>query len=135
MSKQLTSLRVFVFLLLTMFISETVYAAGMMAAVELHTEHHSALANDTEHEGHTHQHNQHHQSSLDDHHKSQDKSTSTNNCTKCGNCMACFTVLPSPQIENLPPQHMVEAIVLFKVSYISHLSAQPEKPPIATINS
>lgn len=131
--KRLTSLRVFVFLLLTVFISETVYATGMMAANELQPNHSAALVTDT---GHNDDEQQHHQHQANDHHHGDhDKNTSADRCTKCGHCMACFTLLPPAKIENMPPQHAVVENVLFKVSYLSHISAQPQKPPITTLNS
>lgn len=133
--KRLTSLRVFVFLLLTVFISETVYATGMMAANELQPEHSSSLDIDAAHVQPDEQHQYHKHQTKEHHHSGHDKNTSTDHCTKCGHCIACFTLLPPTKIENLPTQHAAVNNVLYKVSYISHISAQPHKPPISTINS
>lgn len=122
--KQLKSFRIFVFLLLAVFFTDTVYASGMMTTDLLPTSHPSANEHCIE-PGHTNAHSNHHK------HDSQQKQSSTDHCSKCGHCMACFTVLPPSQLDNM--QSQIEAIVisLFEPSYLSHVSAQPQRPPIS----
>ena len=81
--KQLRSFRIFIFLLLTIFFTDTVYASGMMVADQL-------CAN------HTVSTESHNPDGLDmsemDHHKHQDdqKQSTSDHCSKCGHCMACL---------------------------------------------
>ena len=123
--KQLKSLRTFVFLLLTVFLTDTVYASGMMVDDQLSSNHHSSA--------NAHCLKPPHAEALGDHHKhdAQQKQFSSDHCSKCGHCMACFTVLPQSQLCNMQSQVHAIAISLFEPSYISHISAQPHRPPIS----
>ena len=121
--KQLKSLRTFIFLLLTVFFTDTVYASGMMVVDFLATNHSSTNEPCSE-PTNTDAHSDYHK------HEAQQNQSSNDHCSNCGHCMACFTVLPSSQIVNMQSQHQAIAISLFEPNYLSHVSAQPQRPPI-----
>lgn len=122
--KQFRSIRVFIFLLLTIFLTDTVYASGMMVVDQL-------CANDTE-VSHTHHHDSHDKTQVDHHQHDEDQKQSTNDqCSKCGHCLACFTILPPSQIEKMQSQIQAATLSLFEPSYLSHINAQPQRPPIS----
>lgn len=122
--KQPRSFRIFIFLLLTVFFTDTVYATGMMVADQLPANH-TVSAERLIHEGHD-------ISQLDNHnHDTRQKQSTNDHCSKCEHCMACFTVLPPSQINKMQSQHDAIALSLFESSYLSHISAQPQKPPIS----
>lgn len=123
--KQLRSFRLFVFLLLTIFFTDTVYASGMMVADQLCDSHTVSIETLHDHDDHDMVQHAHHQ------HDETQKQSSNDPCSKCGHCMACFTVLPPSQIENIQFQHQTIEVSLFQPSYHSHISAQPHRPPIA----
>ena len=123
-SKQLRSLRVFIFLLLTIFFTDTVYASGMMVADQL-CDNHIVSTEGHNHDDHDMIQHEHHQ------HDAGQKQSTNDHCSKCGHCMACFTVLPPSQIVNMQSLLQAIAISLFEPNYLSHVSAQPQKPPIS----
>jgi ferredoxin len=123
--KQLRSFRLFVFLLLTIFFTDTVYASGMMVADQLCDSHTVSIEILHDHDDHDMVQHAHHQPD------EIQKQSSNDHCSKCGHCMACFTVLPPSQIENIQLQHQTVEVSLFQPSYNSHISAQPHRPPIA----
>ena len=123
--KQLRLFRFFIFLLLTVFFSDTVYASGMMVADQLCANHTVSAAEHTNHDGHS-------MSQYDQHkHDANQKQSANDHCSKCGHCMACFTVLPPSQLDNMQSQVQAIAVSLFEPSYHSHISAQPQRPPIS----
>ncbi len=120
MFKQLRSIRIFIFLLLTVFLTDTVYASGMMVANQL-CANHTVIAVEHSHDMDQHDHHKHdndHKQSANDH------------CSKCGHCMACFTILPPSQLADMQSQVKATVISLFEPSYHSHISTQPQRPPI-----
>lgn len=119
--KQLKSLRIFIYLLLTVFFSDTVYASGMMVADQLCVNH---TVSSTSHN---------HEMIQYDHHKHDagQKQSANDHCSKCGHCMACFTVLPPSQLDKIQSQVQAIEVTLFEPSYHSHVSAQPQRPPIS----
>ncbi len=118
------SFRIFIFLLLTVFFTDTVYATGMMVADQL-SANHTVSAESHIHEGHDiNQHGSHN-------HDVGQKQSTNDHCSKCGHCMACFTVLPPSQINKMQSQLNAIALSLFEPSYLSHISALPQKPPIS----
>jgi predicted aldo/keto reductase-like oxidoreductase len=122
--KQLKSLRTFIFLLLAVFFTDTIYASGMMVADQLSANHHTTDNAHSPEPTHVDAH---------DHHKddTQQEESSSDHCSKCGHCMACFTVLPPSQLDNMQSEVHAVANSLFESSYISHVSAQPNRPPIS----
>lgn len=122
--KHLKSLRTFTFLLLTVFFADTVYASGMMVVDQLATNH-SSISEHCIESTNADLHSDHHK------HDTQQKQSSNDHCSKCGHCMACFTVLPPSQIDNMQSQLQAITVSLFEPSYLSHVSAQPQRPPIS----
>ena len=122
--KQLRSLRVFIFLLLTIFFTNTVYASGIMMADQLCA---NQIVSTESHNHNSHGINQHehHQ------HDAGQKQSANDHCTKCGHCMACFTILPPSQLDKMQSQIQAIEVTLFEPSYHSHVSAQPQRPPIS----
>ena len=119
------TLRYYIFLLLTIFVTDTVSAGGMMLTTQLSVNHtvKSEIHNQDNHHDmiqHNHQ----------DHDTGQKQSTN-DNCSKCGHCLACFTVLPPSQLDKMQSQILASIIRLFEPSYLSHISAQPQRPPIS----
>lgn len=123
-SQRLRSFRVFIFMLLTVFFTDTVYASGMMVADQL-CDNHTASTETHHHDDHDMIQHDHHQ------HDTTQKQSSNDHCSKCGHCMACFTVLPPSQLDNIQFQHQTIEVSLFEPSYHSHISAQPQRPPIS----
>jgi hypothetical protein len=113
-------LRLFVLLLLTVFISETVYASGMMASVEVtpsQVETHSEHC----HEAQLAQH------SLLAHEKQQTHVS----CKDCSHCFACFSMMVQAPLSTSALQKQLIATAIFVEIYHSPNTAQPQKPPIA----
>lgn len=125
--KQLKSFRKFVLLLLTIFFINTVYASGMMVAEQL------CDTQTVSTESHNHDNHDNHDMHQHDNHKSDAEHTQSTNdhCSKCGHCMACFTILPPSQLEKMQSQVQAIEVLLFKPSYLSHVSAHPQRPPIS----
>lgn len=121
-NKQLRKFRTFIFLLLTVFFTDTVYASGMMVANQLCDNHSISAKDHGAHHMHQHEKN---------HHDDGQKKSTDDNCSKCGHCMACFTVLPPSQIIKMQLQVQAIEISLFEPSYLSHISLQPQRPPIS----
>lgn len=122
--KQLRSLRVFIFLLLTIFFTDTVYASGMMMADQLCANHTVSTESHNRNSHGINQH-EHHQ------HDAGQKQSANDHCAKCGHCMACFTILPPSQLDKMQSQIQAIEVTLFEPSYHSHVSAQPQRPPIS----
>lgn len=120
----LKSFRAFVFILLTMFLSDTAYANGMMVADQLCANHTLVSAESHNHDGQDMNQHDHHK------HDAGQKQSANDHCSKCGHCMACFTVLPPSQLGNMQSQVQAIEVSLFEPSYHSHISAQPQRPPI-----
>lgn len=123
-------LRGFVFLLLTVFIANTVYASGVMVAGQLHAladnktvQCHAASADAAEYHCHR-------QLVSDEASQQQHKQHHKNNCNDCNHCFACFSVIiPSHFNQISTPDQMIAAIAFAEI-YLSPASAQPQKPPI-----
>ena len=122
--KQLNSLRLFIFLLLTVFFTDTVYASGMMEADQFCVNHTVTIESNS-HDGHDMNHQESHK------HDAEQKHATNDHCSKCGHCMACFTVLPPSQLDNMQAQVLAIEVSLFEPSYHSHISSQPQRPPIS----
>ena len=126
--------RVFLFLLLTIFITHNVYAGGMMIAVqdsEGQSEHHHQMQPKVADAGH-HTHLDGYSTLGNDENKTQDhhKHSSGANCSSCNHCFACFTMLPFSEPSVLVFQAHGTLISLFKSIYLSPTSEQPQRPPI-----
>lgn len=109
--------RLLVLLLLTAFVSETVYASSMMASVQevsSHTEAQVEHCHETLNAQQVHK-NQHTQSG----------------CKDCSHCFACFSMMALGQ-SNAPElqKPLIETDVFVEI-YHSPSTTQPQKPPIA----
>ncbi len=122
--KQLKSLRIFIYMLLMVFFTDTIYASGMMVADQL-CDNHTVSSESHHHDGHDMDHPENHN------HDSHQKQSTNDHCAKCGHCMACFTVLPPSQLDNMQSQVQAIEVSLFEPSYHSYISAQPQRPPIS----
>ena len=123
--KQLKSLRTFIFLFLTVFLTDTVYANVMMVADQLHCNLQSNVNEHCIEPGHADIHSDHHKGGV------QQKQSTSDHCSKCGHCMACLTVLPPSHLDGMQSQVQATTIILFEPTYHSHVSAQPQRPPIS----
>lgn len=121
--KQLRSFRVFIFLLLTIFLTDIVYASGMMVADQL-CENNTVSIESHNHDDHDMNQHENHQ------HDAGQNELTNDQCSKCDHCMACFTVLPPSQLDKMQSRLQASEITLFEPSYHSHISAQPQRPPI-----
>jgi hypothetical protein len=115
-------LKLLVLLLLSVFISETVYASSMMTAEQLHSSH----CSEVHVVEHIHPEAHQTQDSVHQHHKQQ----VSDSCSKCGHCMACFSALPSSQSDRVQLTPQTTVIGLFAANYLSYISAPLHKPPI-----
>jgi hypothetical protein len=109
--------KLFVLLLLTVFICETVFASGMMAAVqvpsniaETHTEHCHEVPNAQQAHEKQHEHA---------------------SCKDCSRCFACFSMIVQAPLHTFALQKQLIATAIFVEIYHSPSTAQPQKPPIA----
>lgn len=113
-------LKLFVLLLLTVFISQTVYASGLMAVVQV-------ASNNTEtHVEHCHE-VQLVQHSLQANEKQHSHAGSHN----CSHCFACFSMMVQAPLNAPVLQKQLITTALFVEIYHSPSSLQPQKPPIA----
>lgn len=127
--KNFKYLRFFIFLLTTVFLLDTVYASGMMTAAQISANNSDVTEDHLEvnHYGDA----QHSDAHSNHHHDSHKKQSSDSGCSKSSHCMACFTVLPPSQLKNIQSQMQQITTSLFKTSYISHVSARLQRPPIS----
>jgi hypothetical protein len=113
-------LRLFVLLLLTVFISETVYASGMMAVVQVASNHAET------HVEHCHEvqlvlHSQ----------QAHEKQHSHAGSHDCNHCFACFSMMVQAPLSAPVLQKQLITRAVFVEIYHSPSTAQPQKPPIA----
>lgn len=109
-------LRLFVLLLLTVFISETVYASGMMASVQVSPSHAEAPVE------HCHE--------LPVTHLAHEKQHAHASCKDCSHCFACFSMMVQARLIAPVLQNQSIVIALFDQTYYSPSTSQPQKPPI-----
>ncbi len=119
--EQIKSWRVLIFLLLTVFLTNTVYASGMMSTAQLPAnnsaiDHHAGDGDHSAHQNHDQKHEPQH--------------SSGDHCSKSTHCMACFSFLSPSEFNQFNSQVAAIAILLFKPIYLSYISAQPQRPPI-----
>jgi hypothetical protein len=113
-------LRVFVLLLLTVFISETVYASSMMTFVQVtpsHAETHAEHCHGVQFVQHSQQ--------------AHEKQHAHSSCKDCSHCFACFSMMVQAPLSTPVIQKQVIATAIFVEIYHSPSNAQPQKPPIA----
>lgn len=113
-------LRVLMLLLLTVFISETVFASSMMISVQV-TPSHAETHVEHCHEVQFVQHSQ----------QAHEKQHAHVSCKDCSHCFACFSMMVQAPLSTPVLQKQVVATVIFVEIYHSPSTAQPQKPPIA----
>ena len=126
-------LRGFIFLLLAVFIANTVYASGMMAAGQLHAladnqivQRHAAGSSTAE----AHCHQQFASDATLQHQQYQQHHQHKHSCNDCNHCFACFTMaIQSTPNHIFNPEQLISSIQFAEI-YLSPISAQPQKPPI-----
>lgn len=114
-------LRLFVLLLLTVFISETVYASGMMASLQVTSSHTETQAE------HCHEVTSVQLNSQQAH----EKQHAHANCKDCSHCFACFSMMVQAPLSTPALQKQLIATANFVEIYHSPSAVQPQKPPIA----
>lgn len=114
-------LRLFVLLLLAVFISETVYASGMMTVAQIATKNAETQAE------HCHKVSDAQHYSEHDH----EKQHSHASCKDCSHCFACFSMMALATLSAPVLQKQLILTSLFVEIYHSPSTAQPQKPPIA----
>jgi hypothetical protein len=113
-------LRLFVLLLLTVFISETVYASSMMASAQ-------AILSQAE----SQVENCHEMQDVKHSQQTQEKQYSHASCKDCSHCFACFSMMVQAPLSAPTLEKQMIATALFVEIYHSPSTAQPQKPPIA----
>jgi hypothetical protein len=141
-------LRIFVALLITVFITNTVYAGSMMVSASFNSIAVSTSAQAVSEltEGHhCHEHassNQHHsyQNDSDKNHgsgdvsisqQSHDKSPSHGSCGHCNQCMACYSMMLYDQVNVAFISSQPVLAIATHVLYLAPTNPQPNKPPIS----
>jgi hypothetical protein len=117
------SLRVFIILLITVFLSNTVYAGGMMAAEQLSPSHasveaHHHDASATPSDGH-------------DHHSHNDEQDASDHCSKCTHCIACISAITSEASQDMSLDLYQALTDSFEFQYVSIIIPLLQKPPIS----
>lgn len=113
-------LKLFVLLLLTVFISEIVYASGMMVSTQIassHTEIHPEHCHEVQ--------------SAENSQQTHEKQRAHASCKDCGHCFACFSMMVQASLSTPALQKQSIAKAIFVEIYHSPSTAQPQKPPIA----
>lgn len=130
-------LHTFVVLLITVLITNTVYAAATMASVSFNGLSASAQSQADDNAGmqhcHDHAHSDKRYDSVDSslYDQSQDTSQSYSACSDCTHCMACCSMIPQQHSEMGSVSGSIVLTVVPKPLYLSPASPQPNKPPIA----
>ena len=116
-------LRVFVVMLLAVFVTNTVYAAGIMTSKPFENVQESIVVQHQDHaQDAAHCHNQD---------KSADQDVDVHSrCNQCHHCFACFSALPQAPLSAVAIKPKMVLAVLFAPIYLSPVTIQPQKPPI-----
>ena len=117
-------LRIFVVLLLAVFVTNTVYAAGIMTSKPFENVQKSSVV--AQHVDHTqevvHCHDQD---------KGVDQGIDVHSrCNQCHHCFACFFALPQASLSAVAIKPKMALAVTFAPIYLSPVTIQPQKPPI-----
>lgn len=147
-------LRIFVVLLVTVFITNTVYAGSVMVSasfnsiavngpvqsplqsqavsqpvMEYHCHNH-----DSSGQYYSHQNNSdknHHSSDLLISYHSHDQSPSHGSCSHCNHCLACYSVILYDEVNVVSISSQPVLAIATNALYIAPTNPQPKKPPIA----
>lgn len=136
-------LQVFVVLLITVFISNTVYAGGMMVsasldshvvntsmqpqAVSAHADEHHQHAYGSSDQNHAHQHHDSGDSLI----SHQPQSPSHGSCSHCNHCMACYSMMINDQVKLASISSKPVLAIAMHVHYLAPTNPLPNKPPIS----
>ena len=115
-------LRTFILLLLTVFITDTVYASSMMAADMIAGQH------DAKSKSETATHAAHCQNMQAE--QAHEKSNSHTGSQHCSYCIACFSMIVQEKLFFKTLQATPSVIPAFVKIYHAPFRAQPQKPPI-----
>jgi len=143
-------LRIFVVLLVTVFITNTVYAGSVMVsasfnsiAVNASAQAQAVLESVAEHHCHdpdsSDQYHSHHNDSDENHHsadvlisqQSHDQSPSHGGCSHCNHCLACYSMMLYDQVNVASISSQPVLAIATNALYIAPTNPQPKKPPIA----
>jgi hypothetical protein len=146
-------LRIFVVLLITVFISNTVYAGGMMVSASLdsvavnaslqspikltaqshiaskHGEAHNCHHHDSFDQNHAHQYHGAGDTLIS--HQAHDQSPSHGSCSHCNHCMACYSMILYDQVNVASISSQPVLAIANRVLYQAPTTPQPNKPPIS----
>lgn len=125
---QFNMLRQFIFLLLTVFITESVYANGMMIDERNSGSNSRQITiNNDNHVEHCHDMQSTPQSQAHSDNKHQSKSS----CSNCSHCLACFTMISQRQFAVICMRSDKILASALTETYLSPTSTLLQKPPIA----
>lgn len=141
-------LRIFVVLLVTVFITNTVYAGSMMVSASFNSiaVNNSAQAVLETTEGHhcddhasSDQHRSHQNDSDKNHssadalisQQSHDQSPSHGGCGHCNHCLACYSMMFYEQVNVASISSQPVLAIATHVLYLAPTNPQPNKPPIS----
>jgi ferredoxin len=116
-------LRIFVALLVTMLIANTVYAGGMMVS--------TALTNVQQKQSALHNHEAQHAHAALNTHEIDHQATSHGGCKHCNHCLACSSMMPNHAMKIIEDSHKAVMVTSSSPAYLSPTSPQLQKPPIA----
>lgn len=136
-------LRIFVVLLVTVFITDTVYAGSMMMSASLESHVVNASMQTQAVSTHADEHHQHAYGSLDQNHthqhhdagdsltSHQHQSPSHGSCSDCNHCMACYSMMLDDQVKMASISSQPVLAIATHVLYLAPTNPQPNKPPIS----
>ena len=131
-------LRIFIVLLVTVFITNTVYAGSMMVpasfnshAVNMSLQPQAEFAHGEEHHCHDHDSSDQHQDAGDALISHQPQAPSHGSCSHCNHCMACYSMMLDDQVNLAPISSKPVLAIATHVLYLAPTNPQPNKPPIS----
>lgn len=132
-------LRIFVALLVTMLSANTVYAGGMMVSAalaqtqQIDSSNQSQGAQEIQNTLHNHdaQHAHQHEYAGLSNHALEHKPTSHGGCKHCNHCLACSSMMPN--LVTIVIENANNPVLLTSLTplYLSPISPQLQRPPIA----
>lgn len=122
-------LRIFVALLVTMLIANTVYAGGMMVSTALTNA--QQKSNVQQKQSALHNHEAQHAHAALNTHEIDHQATSHGGCKHCNHCLACSSMMPNHAMKVIEDSHKAVMVTSSSPAYLSPTSPQLQKPPIA----
>ncbi len=126
-------LRIFVVLLVTVFITNTVYAGSMMVSASFNTVAVNTSAQAQVVSEHTVEHHCDDHGSSGQHYsyQSHDQSPSHGGCGHCNHCLACYSMMFYDQVNVASISSQPVLAIATHVLYLAPTNPQPNKPPIS----